>query len=101
MGATVGLPVTFGDSGLVEVDMAEAGVALREEDAPQELTARADRMQTEGYVWVAVRYPERDIRDRAVCECGAPVVTWYDPGQDEEVEPRSMCLNAACRLSHT
>ena len=101
MGATVGLPVTFEDSGAVEVDMAEASAALREEGAPQELTARADRARTEGHVWLAVRFPTDLRRDRAVCECGAPVVTWYDPGQDEEVEPRSMCLNAACRLSHT
>lgn len=100
MGAVVGLPVWFADDGLVELDVSEAGAALREEDAPQELTARADRMPAEGQMWVAVRYPER-FRGHAVCECGAPVVTWYDPAPDEEVEPRSMCLNAACRLSHT
>lgn len=98
--SVVGLPVWFADDGAIHVDMTEADHALREENTPRAAVAFEDRYAV-GSVWLAVRFREDDLENRSFCECGAPVLVWYVPAPDEEVEPRSSCANAFCSASDT
>lgn len=101
--AAIGLPVLLmaDDRGNItaDVDWSEAGKALSEDQAAGAAgIIRLVESWLSHHEVLPVAFPKAANGEPAKrCpKCGSPVTVWYEPGFDDDVEPRSDCLVDGC-----